>query len=277
MKPRLYDAIEWRTYDDLVACCRANLSKVRALAPDVIVGIPRSGMLPASILSTSLSIPLADLHSFRCGTVWKWRNEVLDGEKFAHALLIDDASGYGKTMKGALAKMPGGLRVSSCAAYATQEAARLLDLAFEVCPKPRKFEWNFWRDGYLGQCATDMDGVLCADPTRAQRKDAGLYREFAAEAAVPLYLPTKPLAAIVTGRHEKWRSETERWLREHGIAYGALHMWNGEGTHQEHKARVYGSLSAELFVESEFDQSEFIMSTTKKPVLCTKNRKLYRK
>lgn len=272
MKPRLYDVIEWRTYDDLVSRCRASLHRVRAFAPDIIVGIPRSGMLPASIIATSLNIPLADLHSFCAGVAWKWRNEVVTGGAFKHALIVDDASGYGKTMRHAIETMPTGVRVSSCAVYGTQEASKMLDLCFEVCPKPRKFEWNFWRDGYLGQTAVDIDGVLCVDPTREQRKNSVFYRHD----AIPLYLPTKPVAAIITGRNEKWRSETEHWLIDHGVEYGKLYMSTGDYSHQEHKAMVYASIDAQLFVESETDQSEFINIKTGKPVLCSKNRRLYR-
>jgi hypoxanthine phosphoribosyltransferase len=266
--------IEWRTFDDLVSCCRANLYKVRALRPDVIVGIPRSGMLPATILATSLSVPMADVHSFAADTAWKWKHEVLAGEAFAHVLLVDDSSGTGKAMQMALAKMPKGVRVSTCAVYATPEAAASLTIAFEICPKPRKFEWNFWRDGYLKNCASDMDGVLCVDPNREQRKDREKYRDFALNAR-PLYLPARPLGAIVTGRREEWRPETEEWLKRQGVAYGSLHMWGGDGTHPSHKAKVFGKLGLELFVESEPEQSEFIMKATKKPVLCVKSRKLY--
>lgn len=231
-------------------------------------------MLPATVLATALSVPLADVHSFHAGTAWKWRHEVLTGVSFERVLLVDDSAGSGLAMQLALAKMPSEVRISTCAVYATQEAATGLTLAFEICPKPRKFEWNFWRDGYLKNCASDMDGVLCLDPSREQKKDPAKYRDFALNAR-PLHIPARPLGAVVTGRHEKWRPETEAWLAAQGIVYGSLHMWNGEGTHPAHKARVFSKLGLELFVESEPEQSEFIMKAVKKPVLCIKSRKLY--
>lgn len=266
---------EWRTFDDLANCCRANFHNVRRLNVDVVIGVPRSGMLPASILATALSIPLTDLHSFCGGTVWKWRRELLSSQPFKHALLIDDSSGSGKSMTAALAILPPGLRVTTCAVYATKEAAANLGMVFEICPKPRKFEWNLWRDGWLSQVAVDMDGVLCIDPTREQRKDDELYQQFAARDAIPLLRPMRPLGAIITGRHVKWRSETETWLHDHSIEYGALSMWNGEGTHNEHKIRMYRKSGFQLFIESEDKHSQTIAATCRRPVLCSKSRKLY--
>ena len=47
-----------------------------------------------------------------------------------------------------------------------------VDLAFELCPTPRVFEWNLMHhDSIIPQACVDIDGVLCEDPTDEQNDD----------------------------------------------------------------------------------------------------------
>jgi hypothetical protein len=260
----------------MAAACRRNLHRVRALEPDVIVGAPRSGMIPASILATSLSLPLLDLHSFLSGaSAWLWRRGRLQLPDQPRVLLIEDATAWRKTLPAAVEAMPAAAVTLPCAVYATSLAARHLTLAFEICEKPRHFEWNVWRDGFLASCLLDMDGVLCLDPTRDQKTDDATYSAFIA-AAAPKYRPVHPIGGVVTGRRERWRAGTEQWLAAHGVKYDVLHMWDGSGTYAEHKAKFYKRHKAKLFIESSEKQAPLIAKLSKKPVLCTKSMRLYK-
>lgn len=274
--------IEWRSLDDLTAVCRANVERVRKLKPEVIVGIPRSGMLPASQLALALGLPLADLHSFCAERMWARGGNADDGGCNRRVLLVDDASGFGKTMKAALAVLTARrpeCSMATCTVYATPSAFHKFDIAFEQCPKPRLFEWNWWRNGWLDKCCVDIDGVLCTDPTKAQRRDPEQYRRFLAEAA-PLFLTAKPVHALVTGRSSSYRAETEDWMFRHGVQYGALQMLDGapprsaEG-HAERKAAFYRTSPAGLFIESCARQAELIAKLSGKDALCITTRRLY--
>lgn len=276
--------IEWRSIDDLVAAVRANISHVRAMKPEIVVGIPRSGMLPASQIALALGLPLADLHSFCAGRGWKISGGICGEAAGARrVLLVDDATGFCKAMKGAMASLAEDrpdCTVMTCAVYATAKAAERLDIYFEECPHPRIFEWNWWRSRRLKGCCVDIDGVLCVDPTRAQNRNPGLYRQFLADAS-PLFLTAKPVHALVTGRKEAYREETERWLRRHGIEYGKLKMLevrsprSAEG-HAERKAEFYQASPARLFIESSDRQAELIAEISGKDSLCITTRRLYR-
>lgn len=276
--------IAWRSLDDLVALCRANIERVRKMGPEIVVGIPRSGMLPAAQIALALGLPLADLHSFCVGRGWMRGGGNFDdaARSKRRILLVDDATGFGKTMKGALsllwAKRPD-VKIATCGVYATPGAVGRLDIAFEQCPRPRLFEWNWWRNGWLDQCCLDIDGVLCVDPTKAQRQDPEQYRRFVSEAA-PLFLTAKPVHALVTGRSEAWRRETEAWMERYGVAYELLQMLQGasprsaEG-HAERKAELYRVSPARLFIESSERQAELIAKLSGKDALCITTRTFY--
>jgi hypothetical protein len=261
----------WRSIDDMTRICRAKAYEFRALQPDIVVGIPRSGMLPATVLATTLSLPLMDLQSYLAGAAaWSWKGKTLTVPAQHRIALVEDATAMHRTLPAAVkACAAPGVTVLPCAVYATPDAARSLAWCGEVLPKPRQFEWNIWRSGTLRDAMLDIDGVLCVDPTREQKASDDAYRAFVL-AARPKYLPMKPVGALATGRRECWRRETEVWLAAYGVQFGVLHMWDGVGAHADHKARAYSKSKMTLFIESSEKQSVIIAAKSKKPVLCAK-------
>lgn len=127
----------------------------------------------------------------------------------------------------------------------------------------------------LEHCFFDIDGVLCVDPTEAQNDDGPVYEQFLND-AIPLFVPSKPIGALVTRRLEKYRKHTEQWLAQYGVKYKELHMLKLE-TKQERlrqssndifKATVYRNSKALLFIESDYKQAQDIAKASGKPVLC---------
>jgi hypothetical protein len=266
--------MNWRNLDDMARLCRANVHQLRALNAGCIVGVPRSGMLPATMFATALSLPLADLRTYLSGSAWVWKRRTVDAAVFSRVILMDDATAMLRTLPAAVeaCRRPG-VTVLPCACYATPEASHALAWRGEIAAKPRLFEWNIWRSKTLADAILDIDGVLCADPTREQKSSDAAYREFVLS-AVPRHIPTNPVGALATGRHERWRAETEQWLAANGVQYGALHMWSGAGDHADHKTRVYIKSKSTLFIESSEKQSTVIASKSGKPVLCTKTMRM---
>ena len=89
------------------------------------------------------------------------------------------------------------------------------------------------------------------------------------------YNAKKPM---VTSRLEKYRPETEAWLRKNHVKYNKLVMLDlpdmaarqRANCHASFKAKEYGSSTDYmLFVESSMPQAVEINRLTKKPVLCT--------
>jgi len=284
--------IAWRTFADLTALCRANVERVRALAPDVIVGIPRAGMVPATILASLLGLPLSDLWSFcdrralRAGDVRAKHRAQCVAKR---AVVIDDASGFGRSMTAAIeevARSRPDVTALPCVVYADPESVPKFALAMDALAKPRLFEWMWWRSGKLAHCCVDVDGVLCPDPTSEEKRSAEAYRRFIVGAPM-LYTPAKRVGAFVTGRSHVYRAETAAWFKRHGVTYGALEMsqdppppWPRNSTvaaHAEHKARFYLRSDAVLFIESDERQAKLIAEMSGKDALCITTGRMYRR
>src|SRR3546814_2203906 len=58
-----------RTLADMARIITANLHRLDRGSYDCIVGVPRSGMIPANIIATMLKMPLADAEGYGRGIV----------------------------------------------------------------------------------------------------------------------------------------------------------------------------------------------------------------
>ncbi len=267
-----------------------NWSKELPHEFDLIVGIPRSGLLAANMLALYRNLPLADLDGFlagRCIGTGRTRKTALDAsggsggflDQPRDVLVLDDSIWSGEALHEAMAKVEAaGLphRVRYAAVYVTPDTADLPDFYCEVLRYPRCFEWNVLHHHVLHWSYLDMDGVLCADPLDHENDDGERYRQFLREAR-PLHLPSDRLKGIVTNRLEKYRPETEAWLRDHGVEYGELIMMDYPdgatrrrmNAYSAHKAQAYrDDDESRLFIESSIKQSVEIAALSNKPVLC---------
>lgn len=284
--------MNYRSIADLSRVIREGAHKVPADV-DLIVGIPRSGMLPANMLALHLNRKVCDLSSFlgnlpiMHGYTRQSSHAQLNFPQDAqHILVIDDSVNSGASMeaaKGLMEKAVAGKRVTYSAAYATADSTHKVDIHFEVVPQPRAFEWNLMHRSLLDECCVDIDGVLCHDPLPEENDDGAAYRKFLLGAR-PLVVPTYPVGHLVTSRLEKYREETMAWLSMRGIVYRHLHMLDlpdaatrrNLGAHGIFKASIYASLTdARLFIESEPYQALEISRKAGKPALCYSNQTLY--
>ena len=166
--------------------------------------------------------------------------------------------------------------------YSTNKTKRLVDISFEILDGHRIFEWNALHRPEVSNYAFDLDGVLCVDPSSQQNDDGPNYLDFIVSAK-PKFLPTYEIGCIVTSRLEKYRDQTEEWLRKNNVVYGALYMLdlpNAEtrrklGVHASFKAEVYQELENFLFVESDASQAYDIAKISGKFALCLNNQELY--
>jgi uncharacterized HAD superfamily protein len=275
--------MNFRSVQDLNEAIVRGLSKVPRDV-DLVVGIPRSGLLAASLLALHRNVPLTDLDGFLEGRVipsgprLDRRGDGTGRARMKHALVLDDSVLGGATMQSARARIRQAgpeCRVSFGAVYVSPPGRDDVDLYFEEIVGPRVFEWNLMHGGMIGHSCVDVDGVLCADPTDRQNDDGPRYRDFVANAE-PLLLPTAPVGWLVTCRLEKYRDLTVQWLGRHGVRYGALYMMDyptkaarlAAGTHASFKAAMYKATGALLFIESSLRQAVGIASAAGKPVLC---------
>lgn len=271
------------SFADLAAAIRRQLHLVPGTV-DLIVGIPRSGMIPAYQIGLFLNRNVTDLDSFLLdrdlghGSTRKPALTPDSPHKARHILLVDDSIASGASLKRALERMAAtGFRgrLSTCAAIVAPSQRASVDVSFITMPQPRIFEWNAFHHACIENACFDLDGVLCVDPHERDNDDGPRYRQFL-RTARPLFAPSVRIGHIVSARLEKYRSLTEEWLAAHGIKYGALHLIDLPdkearmrlNAHSQHKARVYRETGAALFYESDPGQARQIARAAGKPVLC---------
>ena len=272
----------YRTISDLNQIILKRLS-ILPRDFDLIVGIPRSGMLPANLLALYLNRPMTDLNSFVNGHIYKAgaRGSFFDIKEFKKILVVDDSIASGSAMekcKESLKHLDGDFSISYCAIYVIPGKEKLVDYFFEIVPLPRYFQWNIMNHTSLEKACFDIDGVLCVDPTEEQNDDGPIYRDFVLNAP-PLFIPGSKIGTLVTSRLEKYRKETEAWLEANKVKYDQLVMLDlpdkearmRANSHAVHKAKTYVSKPYVLFVESSLSQAIEINRISKKPVLCTEN------
>jgi uncharacterized HAD superfamily protein/hypoxanthine phosphoribosyltransferase len=280
--------MNYRSFADLEASIAANLWKIPA-DTELIVGIPRSGLLPATMLALHLNRPLADLDGWLEGRVlssgYRLQEEPIAVDEFSKIVVVDDSVRTGREMRRTRKRIEeAGLSamVTYVAIYVNEERCREVDIYFEVCPAPRVFAWNLMHRPMLAEACVDIDGVLCVDPTEDQNDDGPNYLNFL-ETAQPLLLPTWEIGSLVTCRLEKYRPQTEKWLLAHGVKYRELIMWKLEskaervasGGHAAFKASVYRARpNARFFIESSARQGQEIANLTCRPVICVETQKV---
>jgi uncharacterized HAD superfamily protein/hypoxanthine phosphoribosyltransferase len=281
--------MNYRSIADLNATLLANMHRLPA-PPDLIVGVPRSGLLAANLLALAANLPLTDIDSYVEGRVYgTGSTKQPAGRPRApgarrRVLVLDDSINSGAAMSEARAKVAAAGsddEVTFAAVYGSDREHPEADLVFEWVPLPRMFQWNVMHHKFLAQACVDIDGVLCLDPVEEENDDGPAYLAFLREAK-PLYGPTRRIGTLVTSRLEKYRAETEAWLAANGIAYDELVMLDLPdkatrqrlGVHGSFKAEHYRKSDAIIFIESEARQAEHIARLSGKPVLCLETHRL---
>lgn len=259
---------------------------------DLIVGIPRSGLLAANLLSLHLDLPVTDLEGMLEGRILRagqrYSGRPIDAilRQRARILVVDDSVWSGASLdeakhRVAAAELPHEIHYG--AVFASPEAVRegRIGLFAEVVPGPRVFEWNLMHTPMMARFCVDIDGVLCTDPTADENDDGSRYRRFLREAS-PRVLPRHEIGWLVTSRLEKYRAQTEDWLGRHGVRYRELVMMDYPDQASRQRARAYTRFKAEayvgadaeLFIESAPHTATELAETTQRPVFCFDTREM---
>jgi orotate phosphoribosyltransferase len=263
---------------------------------EVVVGVPRSGLLVANLLALYLNVPLTDvdgLLSARCFAAGTVRRKAFAGasdtdslEAFLDSprkvLVVDDSLLSGRSMRAVRDSIEAaGLihSVSYGAVYVLPGKIDEVDHHCEVLNGPRVFEWNVLHGELLREFCVTLDGVLRGRSVAAEDGDddphPGSMRD-----SRPYLVPAAEIGWIVTECPERDRADVDAWLRAHGIRCRNLVMYEdamgppSPGAAAAFKAEVYGATDASLYVESSFRQALEIARLTGRHVLCTDSMQL---
>lgn len=281
--------VHYRSVADLNETILKNLGKVPKDV-ELIVGVPRSGMLAANLLALHLNLPLVDLEGFIAGRVMAGGSRLQRCKcstgiaSTRRVLVLDDSLNAGIALREAKRLLQdSGLNTRTLYAcvYVNPAMKGEVDFFFEVCETPRAFEWNLMHSVMLGVSCVDIDGVLCRDPSEEENDDGPKYQEFIANVS-PIMVPTFRMGYLVTSRLEKYRAQTEKWLATHGFSYGELVMMDYPDKASRMKANQYGQFKAAvyhrtntlLFIESSLSVAQVIRRLSGKSVFCTETREM---
>lgn len=208
------------------------LSLIAKIPPDVtaIAGVARSGLSAATMLSMYLHLPMVTIRQtmgdvVQTGNGWRLGGSKHVNPKTEKVLVVDDTVMTGNSLKAIrpLIQREFGNAVYA-AVYVNPRATLKPDIWAVDLPWPHILEWNVFNSILSPASAMDFDGILCHDCPPGSDDDGPKYREFIRNAQ-PLYTPRRcPVPLIVTARIEKYRADTEDWLRRHGIAWHRLVM-----------------------------------------------------
>lgn len=290
--------IYYTSFNDLSNTIRRNAWKIPADI-DLIVGVPRSGLMCAIMISEIINKPVISLENFLAGEIplnFNCNRAYFDKEKpIKKVLVLEDTVYSGRSILEAKNKV---LNMENAhdyefiiaCVYAEGAGAKdKVDLYLEENYRPdtelvHLYEWNiFHHDNYISlYCMYDMDGILCKEPPDERNTEE--YVKYIKD-AIPMIVPSSTLGAIVTYRLNKYREETEQWLQKAGVKYNHLYMIASDSYEErsnscspaQYKAYVYGKSNwARVFIESDINQAKEIAQLTHKPVICYENGKIYR-
>jgi len=273
------ESVQFRSVSQLNKTILSSISKFPKDI-DLIVGVPRSGMLPANLLALYMNKPYTDIESFLEGKVYAcgYRGNYIKDHKIRKVLVIDDSVSSGSAIGKAKAKLKGiPYNFLFAAVYVRSTSKSEVDIFCEVIDGLRVFEWNlFHHEMILSRSCMDIDGVLCRDPYPEENDDGANYIKFLSTVE-PRFIPTVKINTLVTCRLEKYRKETENWLNKNDIKYDRLVMLNMSsayerriwGKYGEYKAEIYKDPYYIFFIESSLREARIIRDNTGKSVFCT--------
>jgi uncharacterized HAD superfamily protein/hypoxanthine phosphoribosyltransferase len=259
-----------------------NISKI-PYDIDLVVGIPRSGIIPANLIALYRNTPFVSLTEFIKGEFFSGGSRLrkYDTDSIKKVLIVDDSLYYGQAIsicKQKVQNLNYNFQYIYAVIYIVPEKISVVDIYFEILPNPRVFQWNIMHYPDMSEWCLDLDGVLCVDPTEEENDDGLLYKNFILTAK-PLFLPTVKINTIVSCRLEKYREPTIVWLKQHNVKYDNLVLldlptkdarikW---GKYGKYKAEIYLKSNCSLFIESSLSQAKEISKISKKPVFCIEN------
>lgn len=246
---------------------------------DAIIGIARSGILPAATIATFRQLPLYTVGR-NSGPFHAGHGNRMPDQKDApkYAALIDDTQAFGGSMIQAHARCKElwpNTHFFRAVIYTAPHVRHLIERWHQVEPGSMILEWNFANAAHTEPYYWDLDGIICHDYTGPDN-DGPEYLNFLSTAQ-PLYLPRRhPVRGIITARCETYRPQTTAWLQRHGVNYHALHMGPWQSANQrrhanqtaEWKAQLFKDSPATIFVESDQHLAEAIARLSGKPTLC---------
>lgn len=261
----------FRSYQSFARDIRAWLNHLPPIS--AVAGVPRSGVIAAAIIAQERHVPLVPVEQLEQSARPSISRPL--ARHTGPTLVIDDTCWRGRAMVAVRDQLhaPG---VIFGAVYAHARTHELLDVwGYKLTARAHTFDWNLFSDAIASTLATDLDGVLADESIPGIR---------GGPKCAPLAPAHQEIHAIITGRPERHRRVTEKWLQQHEIDYRHLYMLPddappGFASVVKFKGSVFRRLHDKqrvvAYVESCPRQARWIADATKLPVVNYSDRIAY--
>lgn len=267
--------------NDVIAWSRRLPERV-----EIIVGIPRSGLLAANLLALSLNVPFTDVEGLIAGRLFDSgerlgkQRSLLRRNRPRRVLVVDDSLWSGRQMGRVRARIANAKLTHDIvygAVYIVPEAACLVDTYHSKVPIPRAFEWNIMHHPGLGKSCVTLEGTVLPVATgRAAETVAALHR------AEPLFYPTQPIGFLIATQPETARPVIAAWLAMHQICYRTLILIPPAGTAGRNeddvlrdKAEFYRHSRSWIYIEAKGPDAARLAGGANRPVYCFETRRMF--
>lgn len=226
--------VRYRTVGEM---CNRVTASLGMLPPDLdmVVGIPRSGIIAATMITLYRNLPMTDMEGLFEGRMIKSGHRSIEqinnaGRK-CKALVVDDSVASGSQMRAArerLKQLEDRFDFIFAAVYVTKSGAELVDIGMEVCPTPRFFQWNVMNHPYMERSCVDVLALLQPEVSQqavSSRQLPELWDK------APLFKPKYKFNTLVLPVSQSERERAEQWLIDHGLSFSRLLLagrdWQG--------------------------------------------------
>jgi uncharacterized HAD superfamily protein/hypoxanthine phosphoribosyltransferase len=267
--------------EDLVKDTYNIISKIKNCK--YIIGVVRSGLLPATIISTAIHKPLYSINQYTLEIKNLGGGVRFDGVSSGDTIyLIDDSSWTGNSTIELKKKISSKIKeeIKTVSIYSSHLTYKNIDIYSRLIHPWHLFEWNLYNTAYNN--AYDIDGLLCRDFTLKEDDDGELYIKTIKNMELTKIQPRKKPVIFITARLEKYRSITEEWLISNGFMIKELIMgpWKTKEEREsinigEWKAHQFNQCDADIYIESSDYLAKEISKYTHKMVICPESKTVY--
>lgn len=280
---------------------RANLWKLNSYNFTGIIGIPRSGMIAATIIAEDLNIGVCSINEYMSSngddnlfSIHGVRN--VKHNQTNMYLVVDDTCCHGTMGEKVFElkkKFPNKIFVSAvvhidgpCNLYKPDICLVDLRKDPDFLKEPKYITlhyYNILNNQFSSNVLYDLDGVMCVDPPDDINTEA--YENYLREPKplyIPITTPNKPID-ICTYRLAKYEKETRAFLKHYNINVGKLTMFPAATKEIRnftpswyYKAQHYKDNNYLLFIESNDQEAQQICRLSQKPVYCYSTGNMYK-
>jgi|GEM_PF-5709596 len=235
---------------------------------DLVVGVPRSGLLAGFFASLATGCPLTDPAGLRAGVILFPRQKIITiSDKRLRVLVIDDSINSGSSIKEAreqLADLEHKYEFVFCAAYGDRNSPHA-NMILEHVPSPRFYEWNILHHDLLAAVTVDIDEVVLGAAGHAQ--PPRLFR-----------VPTKRIGYGLTSLPEEEHANLRITLEEQGVNIGWIIGVNCERNADlaRAKAEIYMRLPSFLYLVRSSSEAKVAAASSGKAVVSLDEQRLHR-